>query len=179
MPRTQAPLSLEYILLGLLDEQPMHGYDLHKRLTSMEGIGLVWQIKQAQLYAFLEKLESDGLLDGTLVQAENRPARKLYRPSSVGRQTFRAWLRSPVLHEREIRQEFLARLYFARHEGTDAVLELLEDQINICYEWMETIQINMASLRPDQDYERMVYEYRIYQVRATLDWLNAVRRELR
>ncbi len=53
---------MEYILLGFVAQGPIHGYDLHKKIGEPQGIGLIWRIKQSQLYALLDKLEKDGLL---------------------------------------------------------------------------------------------------------------------
>jgi DNA-binding PadR family transcriptional regulator len=53
MPRQQAPLSLEFILLGFLEQKPIHGYDLYKQISSFDAISLVWSVKQSQLYALL------------------------------------------------------------------------------------------------------------------------------
>lgn len=54
MPRSSIPLSLEYILLGFLQEHPAHGYELYKILASPRGAALVWRVKQARFYALLK-----------------------------------------------------------------------------------------------------------------------------
>ncbi len=61
----RTPLSMEYILLGLVFKQPMYGYEIHQLLSQPEGLGLIWHLKQSQLYALLEKLEKDGLLEAS------------------------------------------------------------------------------------------------------------------
>jgi len=178
MPRTQTPFSLEYILLGLLDRRPMHGYDLHRQLREVSGVGLVWQIKQSQLYALLDRLEGEGLLESRLVTDGNRPARKEYALTSIGRQTFKAWMVAPVDNERDVRQEFLARLYFARETSPETAVELIEEQTCACLEWLESLEIARQNLPASQRFDCLVYEFRLHQVRATLDWLDLCRRSL-
>lgn len=177
-PRRQSPISLEYVLLGFLELKPSHGYELFKQLNHPDGVALVWQIKQSQLYALLERLEGVGLLTSTFVVGESHPMRKQYAITIPGRQAFYAWRRSPVLHEREMRQEFLARLYFAQKGGREVMLELVSDQYNTCLEWLESLHINLGELEPEKQYERTVYQFRISQVEATLVWLDDCRREL-
>jgi DNA-binding PadR family transcriptional regulator len=63
-------LSLEYVLLGFLCQGPIHGYSLHKKISDLEAISLVWDIKQYYLYVLLEKLEETGLLSSQLVPVE-------------------------------------------------------------------------------------------------------------
>ena len=53
-PRRSAPFNLEFILLGFLSQRAMHGYDLYKTLVQGGGVGLVWRVKQSQLYALLD-----------------------------------------------------------------------------------------------------------------------------
>ncbi|MHC1740495.1 MAG: PadR family transcriptional regulator [Anaerolineaceae bacterium] len=178
MPRQQAPLSLEYILLGFLEQNPIHGYDLFKRISNFETISLVWNIKQSQLYALLDRLEVDGLITSTLIPGESRPNRKQYCITSIGRQTFYAWRSSPVQHGRDIRIEFLAKIFFALMAGPEFVLDLIEAQKEQCFEWLTQFQNDLVKTMDDQSYQRIVFEYRIRQVQATLDWLETTRKEL-
>src|SRR5581483_11049733 len=52
----------EYAILGLLAEQPMHGYELFQRFQS-EVLGQIVHIEMSQLYAFLKKLERLALVE--------------------------------------------------------------------------------------------------------------------
>ncbi len=177
MPRSQSPLSLEYILLGFVCESPIHGYDLYKKISHFAGIALVWHIKQSQLYALLDRLESDGLLTSTLIPGEAHLLRKEYQVTSPGRQSFLAWVTCPVSHGRDMRQEFLAKLYFAQKSGAEAGLELLEEQKLVCGEWLASLQISYSNTREEQRYERMIFQYRISQTQAMIEWLDYCRAE--
>ena len=55
---------LELAVLGLLSEQPLHGYELKKRLS--ETLGPLWGISFGSLYPALRRLERDG----SIVQTE-------------------------------------------------------------------------------------------------------------
>ncbi len=170
MARSQAPLALEYVLLGFVDQQPTHGYDLYKQLQSSD-IDLVWKVKQSQLYALLDKLEELGLLASTPMAGESYPQRKQYDTTSLGRQTFLAWMRSPVYHGREMRQEFLARLYFARLDGPETVQELMEAQREACQGWLNEMEIDFEKLGDNGGYRGMVQRFRILETQAMLAWL--------
>jgi PadR family transcriptional regulator, regulatory protein AphA len=178
MPRISSPLALEHILLGCVSQRPMYGYDLHRVINQPAGIGLLWQIKQSQLYALLEKLEAGGLLQSSLVPGEAHLLRKEYSLTPAGRAAFEEWVRSPVPHTRDMRQEFLARLYFARQNGKDSAIALLQRQNRICTQWLESLNGQMESFNPQQDYERCIFRFRIVQIEAILSWLNECEREL-
>jgi PadR family transcriptional regulator AphA len=171
MPRTQTPLSLEYILLGFLNESPIHGYDLYKKIRDFEGISLIWHIKQSQLYALLDKLEDVGLLTSHIVPGEIHLMRKEYQITPIGRATFLKWVTSPVDHGRDMRQEFLAKLYFAQISGAETFTKLIEEQTKLCGEWLASLHDSFSKTTDEQHYERIIFQYRISQVKAMIEWL--------
>src|SRR5205807_10351222 len=61
---------LELAVLGLLAEQPRHGYDLKKRLS--ETLGPLWGISFGSLYPALRRLERNGAIEAT--EADGAPA---------------------------------------------------------------------------------------------------------
>jgi len=131
-PRQQAPLSTEYILLGLIAQDPVHGYDLHKQLATLDGLSSIWHVKQSQMYALLDKLEAVGYLQSASTAGTAHALRKQYRLTESGREALDAWMVSPVQHAREMRQGFLARLYFARLSGPAAARQLIDAQCTTC-----------------------------------------------
>lgn len=178
MPRSQAPLSLEYIFLGFICQGPIHGYELYKKISSFEGISLVWHIKQSQLYALVDKLEENGLLTSNMVPGVAHLMRKEYQITPVGRQSFLTWVTCPVSHGRDMRQEFLAKLYFAQKSGVEVSLELIEEQKSICAEWLSSLHIDYSKTTDEQHYERMIFQYRISQTQATIEWLDYCHAEI-
>src|SRR5262245_48213282 len=119
MPRVNEPLSTEFALLGFLRQQPMYGYEIHQKLLEATGLGLVWRLKQSQLYALLIKLEREGFVTVTLEHQEARPPRKMFELTEAGRNAFLDWVQQPVAQGRKLRLDFLAKLYFARFEGVE------------------------------------------------------------
>ena len=47
MPRPPSPISTDHVILALLDEKPMHGYEIHQQIASMPGIKKIWGLKQS------------------------------------------------------------------------------------------------------------------------------------
>ncbi len=168
-PRAAAPLTLEFVLLGLLAEKPAHGYELFQQLHSLRPLALVWNVGQPQLYALLDKLERQGLLNGELLAGEGHPDRKQLHLTETGHRRFAAWYPSPVPHARDMRQEFLARLYFARRLG--GAQALLASQRETCLGWLDSLTGQLAALTADRLDERLTFSFRIHQVQALLSWL--------
>src|SRR5438105_5564422 len=127
-PVLRAPLTVEKALLGFLRREPMHGYEIHQRLKDPAGLWLVWRLKQSQVYALLARLEGDGYISGVLKPQASGPTRRVYRLTRRGQARYRHWVRTPVPHGREMRQEFLAKFYFARCERRAVAAQLIQRQ---------------------------------------------------
>jgi PadR family transcriptional regulator, regulatory protein AphA len=167
----QAPSpSVEYCLLGLLLERPMHGYELHRELSRKTGLGLVWTVKQAQLYAILAKLESEGLVAAELVAQEGRPPRKVLHLTAVGRGAFAEWARSPS-PRKDFKLDFLAKLHFARRAGGSEAEALVAAQRRLCEAWADEMRAKSEACEAG-NLDELVYLYRIGQLEATLAWLD-------
>jgi DNA-binding PadR family transcriptional regulator len=107
-----AAVSPEYVLLGLLHQQPAHGYALHERI--MQEPGTIWPISLSWTYHLLIRLESQGYIAGMAQEKEKLPARRKFRLMSAGRRRFEDWLSAPTQPSaRAIRVEFLTQLFFA------------------------------------------------------------------
>ncbi|NTV75719.1 MAG: PadR family transcriptional regulator [Holophaga sp.] len=170
MTRTSAPFTLELTLLGILDRTPMHGYNLCKAVQALDGFGLIWKIKQSSLYALVDKLEAKGLLSGTLIEGESHPSRKHLQVTPAGRAAFEAWVDSPVDSIRNMRQDFFARLYFARSTGPARARALVRAQREACLAWLEDLRGRLRA--GGGDHLKAVLSHRIHIVEATLAWLD-------
>lgn len=178
MPQTSAPLSIELALLGYVRGQSMHGYEIYQRLLNPSGLGNVWRIKQPLLYAYLKRLEAAGLLRATVEAQAERPPRRLLAITPAGEEAFHRWLVQPVARGRELRLEFLAKLYFARSEGHAVALRLLDAQLQQFADWLDRLDTHRSNLPNAAVYERLVVDYRRGQVSAAIDWLTTVHAEL-
>ncbi|MFQ5612144.1 MAG: PadR family transcriptional regulator [Anaerolineae bacterium] len=172
-PLARTPLTIEHALLGFVLQQPMHGYEIHQRLRQAEGLGLVWQLKQSQLYALLGKLEESGYLTATLEPQEARPPRKVFRLTGAGREAFQTWVQAPVPQGRKLRMEFMAKLYFARRLGPEVVAGLVERQREVCQRWLDALRTQVEPIHSNRPFDRLVYQFRIGQIEAMLSWLDA------
>ncbi|MEJ1935862.1 PadR family transcriptional regulator, partial [Nostoc sp. NIES-2111] len=101
-----------WIVLGLLvQEAPQSGYDLASRAT--RGIAHFWPITKAQVYAELPRLEAAGLASSELVMQVGVPDKRLYRPTTAGKEAFKRWLATESFGEAKLRHPLLMQLWFA------------------------------------------------------------------
>jgi len=169
-PRPALPLRLEYALLGFLRQQPMHGYDLHLELQKPGGLCAIWYINPGSLYAALEKLEKNGFLTSTIIPGANHPQRKQYAITPQGEAAFMEWFHTPLPAPRYIRQDFLAKLYFIRDVDPETCRVLFTTQIQRCRQWQNSQQ----QAAPTGEYEKLLNDFRLSQIQAILQWLEAI-----
>jgi DNA-binding PadR family transcriptional regulator len=172
------PLTTELALLGFLNEQPMYGYEIHQRMSDPSGLGQVWQLKQSQLYALMGKLEEEGFLSSELQLQETRPARKVFHLTPSGNQVFLEWLCSPVEHSRDMRLDFLVKLYFIQKEGNEALIQLIQKQLEVCQCWLKYQADHSPTDQNPPVYEWYVRQFRTKQIQAFQDWLEQCQQAL-
>lgn len=82
-------VTTRYVLLGLLHEQPGHGYDLKQRYD--KRFPRARPLAYAQVYATVQRLVRDGLAEVDSVDINNRPKRTFYRITEEGRRELTKW----------------------------------------------------------------------------------------
>lgn len=171
-PMVKQPLAMEHALLGFLHREPMHAYQLHQQLTAARDLGLVWRIKEPQLYRLVGRLEEAGYVRAVAAPQETRPTRKMLHLTPAGEAAFQDWLRAPVRHGRDLRLEFLAKLYFARQAGRDTTRVLVDAQRGELQTEHDRLAAQAARIADAGSFDRLVLEFRLGQLRAMLDWLD-------
>jgi PadR family transcriptional regulator AphA len=170
MPRVKTSLaSAEYAVLGLLRRRPAHGYDLQRRLGGHTGIGRVCHVEPAMVYAILKSLSGLELIDGTWDQSDY-PPKAIYALTTEGELAFERWLRRPVGRMREVRSDFLLKLYFANLEDRDLGRELLAAQLAACEEYADSIDAELAEAEAGS-FDEIVLQSKKSAARSTMDWL--------
>jgi len=71
------------VVLSLLQERPMYGYEIVQVVNERTGGRLTW--KEGSLYPCLHRLETDGYVSSRWQEASNGRRRKYYRLTSRGR----------------------------------------------------------------------------------------------
>lgn len=172
----------EYAILGLLAEEARHGYDLTRLFALDTELGQVCHLEMSMLYALLKKLERDGLIDPHPEAVSPNKIKRIYRLTEAGQQVFTEWVERPVEKTREIRLNFLIKLYFARRESEAAARHLLEEQLAHSQSALQRLLQERREAQeqglPETHFGRMVLELRINQNEAVIRWLEDSRARL-
>jgi len=158
----------EYVLLGALYSGPMHGYEIINFLQ--KSLGGSWYVSTSQLYTVLKRLEKIGLIKGSLKHQESRPSKRIFSVTQKGKEAFESWTKRPCEHVRDMRVEFLTKLYFVRNHGLPWGKKLIDKQ----EELLRERQLSLVSLRKKEKdpYLRLICTFKLSTVRVWLTWLN-------
>jgi PadR family transcriptional regulator, regulatory protein AphA len=167
---SRSSLSTEIALLGLLRARPMHGYEIYQQLSAPTGLGLIWRVKQPQLYALIERFEAAGYVVPTLAPQEKAPPRKVLSLTAKGNEVYEGWVRSPVPSARAMRIDFLAKLYLAQQEKPEVQRSLIDAQRQTCQVWLA--RMKQQAMDAVTSFDTAVWQFRIEQVEALLQWLD-------
>lgn len=162
--------SSEFALLGLLFNGSAHGYELHKHITDQNGIGLIWGVKIANLYAQLAKLETKGWIVGNVEQKEDRPARTQFHLTDEGKKAFTDWMILLVAHPRDFRQEFMLRYYFLARYKPELIRDVCSKQLQECRNWLKNTRLKQGNDEKDS-FIRSVIEFRVSQIQSMVNWI--------
>ncbi len=176
---SQYGFPLDQALLGFLMQGPAHGYALHDRAE--DELGRIWYMGMSNVYGTLKQLGEAGHVESTLDDG-TYPPRKVYSVTPAGCARFRAWVREPVPAMRDMRVEFLAKLYFFHTLELGGVDALLEAQKDVCRQRLDQLaQGRRPSPRAEggteDPFERIVDAFRRRRIEASLEWLELVKRE--
>jgi DNA-binding PadR family transcriptional regulator len=121
-------MSLSYAILSVLINTPSSGYDLAKRFNpSVEGsVGFFWNTSFQQIYRELNRLESKEWLQAESVQQENRPDKRIYSVTALGKQQLCQWIAESD-EMAPIKDELLVKLYVGHLVSRETILSKLED----------------------------------------------------
>src|SRR4029453_13871113 len=110
LPRTEPSLP-EWAALGLLCEQPAHGWALAEELLPSGSIGEVYSCTRALPYRALGQLREAGLAEvrGT-GPSETGPARTTLGATRRGRSAFARWRRGPAAPRPDRRAGLMRKL---------------------------------------------------------------------
>ncbi|MFN8675204.1 MAG: PadR family transcriptional regulator [Thermomicrobiales bacterium] len=178
----QRELPAEHALLGLLSLAggTAHGYDLARQFRRDQPLGEVIRLEPAMLYKHLKKLARLGWLTMTTEDQAPRPPRQICHLTSSGDAELRRWLGEPVARTREIRLEFLVKLYFAMHLAPELALRLATEQRAVMWQLSSSLAAQRAALHvpatagPGDDlfFQDLVLDLRLRQTHAAAEWLD-------
>ena len=161
---------LELAILGLLKDQPMHGYQLSRELGA--SLGGFWRVSYGSLYPTLRRLEKEGAVQ-SVADGETRTRRKnTYEITEKGEKLFFELLQETPHDNTTEDTKFRVRLAFFRYLPPETRIRLLERRRATLEDRLSTIKDSLHTTRERVDtYTLSLMEHGRSATESDIAWL--------
>jgi DNA-binding PadR family transcriptional regulator len=172
---------LEFAILGLLHQSPMHGYELRKQLAVL--LGGLRSISYGSLYPALRRMHAAGLVSTdepdphALLPADAPPltgrrGKVVYTITAEGKERFHELVSHTGPEAYDDEGLFGVRLAFFRHTAADVRLRILEGRRSTVERQREGLRTSMARTRERLDrYTLELQRHGLESVDREVRWL--------
>lgn len=166
-------MTVRNALLGLLSIKPSHGYELRAAFEAVVGGDSNWEVKPAQIYTTLERLEESGLVRRQSDLGEgDEPSRRIYAITETGRETLQEWFDDSVEMQHQ-RDEFFVKLMIALACDEANAWQILQSQRAHLYQEMHAATAQRDSYDPHSEMAQiLLLDKAIMHLEADLRWLD-------
>ncbi len=170
-------MSVRHMILGILYEEPTHGYNIKK--VFYKNLLQDFGINDGQLYPALNQLEQDGLISKEIVVQEKGPNRHRYSISEHGKKEFFNWLEGDEDENKSIRYDFfrkdrfLIKCNFLQHLKPELLKRKILAQITLGEKKLADFSLAHSSMtnRQVKPHRLKILELGINLQEARLNWL--------
>lgn len=167
-------MSVRYALLGLLAQRPRHGYDLHAAFEAVVGGERNWDVKPAQIYTTLARLEEGGLVAQEAVEQGAGPEKRIYALTPTGRQELAQWFDAGVDREHQ-RDEFFVKLMLSLSMPEIDPRRVIQNQRLRLFKDLHALTASRGRHNPKTGLAQiLMYDKAIMHLEADLRWLDMV-----
>ena len=171
-------MTVRNALLGLLEQKPRHGYELHDAFEAVVGGEQIWDVKPAQIYTTLNRLEKGGLVVQQSAEQEGGPEKRIYAVTAAGREALQQWFYSPV-NSRHQRDEFFLKLMMSLATGEANPRQVIYVQRASLYRDLHDLTLQRGDADPGRALAFiLLLDQAIMHLEADLRWLEMVEARL-
>lgn len=165
-------MSVRHAVLGLLAQRPRHGYELRAAFEAIAGGGENWEVKPAQIYTTLTRMENSGLVTEQAVEQEAGPEKRIYAITSDGYKTLAEWFDEGTTPEHQ-RDEFFVKLMLALVSGVADPNQVIHTQRTHLFRDLHALTEQRTRMDPSKDLARiLLLDKAAMHVEADLRWLD-------
>ena len=163
---------LEFAVLGLLHESPMHGYELRKRLSGM--LGTLRAFSYGSLYPCLKQLMGEGWINESAdpTAGGSRRSKIVYQLTAEGKEHFQNLLAEAGPNAWED-DTFGVRLAFFSRTDADTRMRILVGRRGRLEERVDNVRTSLSRTRERLDgYTLELQQHGLESVEREVRWLN-------
>lgn len=165
-------MSVPLALLGLLEREPSHGYDLKRDYDTFFSRGK--PLPFGQVYSTLGRLARDGKVIAGRIEPGDGPDRKRYAITPVGKEEVEAWLAEPVAAEPSLQTVLFTKVVLTLMLGRDAGDYLDAQRATHLRRMRELTEIKRAGNLIDA----LLADHGLFRLEADLRWIDVTQARL-
>lgn len=170
--------TLKYAILGLINREPMSGYDITREFNSND-LANFWYAKHSQVYPELARLMEEGLVTCEIVIQGEKLEKKVYSITETGKQQLQEWLMRDEPLEATPKDVFRLRMYFSDFMTPEQLKNHLSNQLQkhiLKKKYLDEIMLtnhnNTAPAVGTKEFgDFMVLEGAIMREQSYIDWI--------
>jgi DNA-binding PadR family transcriptional regulator len=159
-------MSVPLTLLGLLEREPSHGYELKRDYDAYFGRGR--PLPFGQVYATLGRLARDGKVIAGEAEPGAGPDRKRYVITEAGATEFETWLADPVAPEPHLQTVLFAKVVLALMLGRRADQYLDAQRAAHLQRMRELTELKQKGALVDA----LLADHGLFHLEADLRWID-------
>ncbi|MEV8096934.1 PadR family transcriptional regulator [Kitasatospora sp. NPDC085879] len=159
-------MSVPLTLLGLLEREPSHGYDLKRDYDTLFGRDK--PLPYGQVYATLSRLARDGKVVAGEAEPGGGPERKRYVITEAGVTEFETWLAEPVAPEPTLQTVLFTKVVLALMLGRDAGRYLDTQRAAHMQRMRELTELRRTGALLDT----LLADHGLFRLEADLRWID-------
>jgi len=159
-------MTVPLTLLGLLQREPRHGYDLKRDYDTY--FGRRKPLPFGQVYATLARLVRDGKVAPGEIEAGDGPDRKRYAITSAGKSDVEAWLAEPTEAEPHLQTVVFAKVVLALMLGRPAQRYLDTQRNSHLQRRRDLTELKRTGSLVDA----LLADYGLFHLEADLRWID-------
>jgi DNA-binding PadR family transcriptional regulator len=171
-------MSVRNAILGLLAQKPRHGYELRAAFEALVGGEDVWDVKPAQVYTTLTRLEESGLVRQEGIEQDGGPEKRIYALTSEGTRELGHWFKSGIADEPK-KDEFFVKLMLSLGSDEITPYQVIQAQRSHLYQGLHDLTVLRTKSDPKSELAQIfLLDKIIMHLEADLRWLDMVEARL-
>jgi len=166
-------MSVRNAILGLLAQKPRHGYELRAAFEAVIGGDANWDVKPAQIYTTLARLEEAGLVECASDLGEGEePSRRVYAITDSGHAALAEWFSQGVTPDHQ-RDEFFVKLMTALVSSEGKLDRIIQTQRAHLFQDLHAATSQRDSYDPRTEMAQiLLLDKAVMHLEADLRWLD-------
>lgn len=173
-------MSTKLVLLGLLKEKPLYGYELKQIIE--EHMGDWTNIAFGSIYFALAKLNEDGFVEKLSEEkVGNRPSRSIYKITEKGEKEFISLLRETWQKFDRTYYALDIALAFSKALSKNEIKEFINNRINKLEELLNHLYEHKKEQLIRKEVPKTakaVFSHTEYHINAELNWLKELLKDI-